>query len=53
MASTEVLSLRLDASHIALIGKDPLAHLAKHRNRTSYIDLRTVRVVSSRRWAKG
>jgi inosose dehydratase len=45
MASTSVLTLCLDASHIALVGEDPLAHLAKYRERTSYIHLKD--------WARG
>lgn len=45
MASTEVLSLCLDASHIALVDEDPLAHLRKYRERTSYIHLKD--------WARG
>ncbi len=45
MASTELLTLCLDASHIALVGEDPLAHLAKYRDRTSYIHLKD--------WARG
>ena len=45
MASTDALTLCLDASHIALVGEDPLAHLAKYRDRTSYIHLKD--------WARG
>ncbi|MGD9711414.1 MAG: sugar phosphate isomerase/epimerase family protein [Thermomicrobiales bacterium] len=45
MASTERLALCLDASHIALVGENPLAHLAKYRDRTSYIHLKD--------WARG
>ncbi|CAN5856975.1 hypothetical protein BH24CHL4_BH24CHL4_22560 [soil metagenome] len=45
MESTTALSLCLDASHIALVGEDPLAHLAKYRERTSYIHLKD--------WARG
>jgi sugar phosphate isomerase/epimerase len=45
MASTDRLTLCLDASHIALVGEDPLAHLAKYRGRTSYIHLKD--------WARG
>lgn len=45
MASTERLMLCLDASHIALVGEAPLAHLAKYRERTSYIHLKD--------WARG
>lgn len=45
MADTEVLSLCLDASHIALVGENPLSHLEKYRGRTSYIHLKD--------WARG
>jgi sugar phosphate isomerase/epimerase len=45
MASTEALTLCLDASHIALVDEDPLAHLRKYRSRTSYIHLKD--------WARG
>jgi inosose dehydratase len=45
MVHTEALTLCLDASHIALVGEDPLAHLAKYRDRTSYIHLKD--------WARG
>ena len=45
MNSTKALSLCLDASHIALVGEDPLAHIAKYRDRTSYIHLKD--------WARG
>ena len=40
MSRTELLTLCLDASHIALVGEDPLAHFAKYRDRTSYIHLK-------------
>jgi len=45
LAATEALTLCLDASHIALVGEDPLAHLAKYRERTGYIHLKD--------WARG
>jgi len=45
MESTDRLTLCLDASHIALVGEVPLAHLAKYRGRTSYIHLKD--------WARG
>lgn len=45
MNSTKALSLCLDVSHIALIGEDPLAHIAKYRDRTSYVHLKD--------WARG
>lgn len=32
--------LCLDASHIGLVGEDPLAHLRKYRSRTGYIHLK-------------
>jgi inosose dehydratase len=38
--ATQALTLCLDASHIALVGEDPLAHLHKYRARTSYIHLK-------------
>ena len=40
MHSTKALTLCLDASHIALVDEDPLAHIAKYRDRTSYIHLK-------------
>jgi sugar phosphate isomerase/epimerase len=43
--ATQALTLCLDASHIALVGEDPLAHLRKYRERTSYIHLKD--------WARG
>lgn len=42
---TERLTLCLDASHIALVGEDPLVHLRKYRARTGYIHLKD--------WARG
>ncbi len=42
---SKTVFLCLDASHIALVGEDPLAHLAKYRERTSYIHLKD--------WARG
>lgn len=40
LARTEKLALCLDASHIALVGEDPLVHLRKYRDRTGYIHLK-------------
>ena len=37
---TRVLTLCLDASHIALVGEDPITHLRKYRERTSYVHLK-------------
>ncbi len=45
MNETKVLSLCLDASHIALVDEDPIAHIRKYRDRTSYIHLKD--------WARG
>lgn len=45
MDQTKTLTLCLDASHIALVGEDPLAHIAKYRERTGYIHLKD--------WARG
>ncbi len=45
MDATEKLTLCLDASHIALVEEDPVAHLRKYRERTSYIHLKD--------WARG
>jgi inosose dehydratase len=45
LAATEMLTLCLDVSHIALVGEDPLAHLQKYRERTGYIHLKD--------WARG
>jgi len=42
---TQALTLCLDASHIALVGEDPLAHLRKYRDRTGYVHLKD--------WARG
>ena len=43
--ATQVLSLCLDVSHIALVDEDPLAHWAKYGSRTSYVHLKD--------WARG
>ncbi len=40
MDQTKVLTLCLDASHIALVDEDPIAHIRKYRDRTSYIHLK-------------
>jgi sugar phosphate isomerase/epimerase len=40
MERTSALTLCLDASHIALVGEDPIAHLRAYRDRTSYIHLK-------------
>jgi sugar phosphate isomerase/epimerase len=45
MAETSALTLCLDASHIALVDEDPIAHLQKYRSRTGYIHLKD--------WARG
>ena len=45
MERTEVLTLCLDPSHIALVGEDPLHHLRKYRERTGYVHLKD--------WARG
>jgi inosose dehydratase len=45
MSETAALTLCLDASHIALVGEDPIAHLRKYRSRTGYIHLKD--------WARG
>jgi inosose dehydratase len=37
---TKRTQLCLDASHIALVGEDPLAHLRKYRQRTGYVHLK-------------
>jgi inosose dehydratase len=37
---TKKTLLCLDASHIGLVGEDPLAHLRKYRSRTGYIHLK-------------
>jgi inosose dehydratase len=45
MNDTQALTLCLDASHIALVGEDPVSHLRKYRARTGYIHLKD--------WTKG
>lgn len=45
MDQTQTLTLCLDASHIALVGEDPVAHLRKYRARTGYIHVKD--------WARG
>lgn len=45
MDQTRTLTLCLDASHIALVDEDPIAHIRKYRERTSYIHLKD--------WARG
>lgn len=45
LEQTQHLTLCLDASHIALVEEDPIAHLRKYRERTGYIHLKD--------WAKG
>ena len=45
MDQTKELTLCLDASHIALVDEDPIAHIRKYRERTSYIHLKD--------WARG
>ena len=45
LARTQVLTLCLDASHIALVDEDPVAHLRTYRDRTSYVHLKD--------WARG
>lgn len=45
MDQTKALTLCLDASHIALVDEDPIAHIRKYRERTSYIHLKD--------WARG
>lgn len=42
---TKVLTLCLDNSHIALVDEDPVAHLRKYRERTSYVHMKD--------WARG
>jgi inosose dehydratase len=37
---TKTMQLCLDASHIGLVGEDPIAHLRKYRERTGYIHLK-------------
>jgi inosose dehydratase len=43
--ATRALTLCLDASHIALVGEDPLAQLRKYRERIGYVHLKD--------WARG
>lgn len=45
LAQTEVLTLCLDASHIALVDEDPVAQMRRYRDRTSYVHLKD--------WARG
>ena len=45
MDQTKALTLCLDASHIALVDENPIAHIRKYRERTSYIHLKD--------WARG
>lgn len=45
LARTRILTLCLDASHIALVDEDPVAHLRTYRDRTSYVHLKD--------WARG
>jgi inosose dehydratase len=45
LEATKALTLCLDASHIALVGEDPLAHIRKYQARTGYIHLKD--------WARG
>jgi len=45
LEQTETLTLCLDASHIALVDEDPVAHLRKYQARTGYIHLKD--------WARG
>jgi inosose dehydratase len=40
MEQTRALGLCLDASHIALVGEDPVAHLRKYRERLAYVHLK-------------
>ena len=40
MNESQALTLCLDASHIALVGEDPVSHLRKYRARTGYIHLK-------------
>src|SRR5262249_21646689 len=37
---TKKMQLCLDASHIGLVGEDPVAHLRKYKSRTGYIHLK-------------
>jgi sugar phosphate isomerase/epimerase len=43
--ATSVLTLCLDASHVALVGEDPVAHIRKYQERTGYVHLKD--------WARG
>lgn len=45
LARTRTLRLCLDASHVALVGEDPIAHLRKYRDRLGYLHLKD--------WARG
>jgi inosose dehydratase len=45
MNESRALTLCLDASHIALVGENPVAHLRKYHDRTGYIHLKD--------WANG
>lgn len=45
LSETEKMTLCLDASHIALVDEDPVAHIRKYRDRTNYIHLKD--------WARG
>jgi len=45
LEQTSALRLCLDASHIALVGEDPIAHLRKYRERLGYVHLKD--------WARG
>lgn len=45
LTRTKILTLCLDASHIALVDEDPVAHLRTYRERTSYVHLKD--------WARG
>lgn len=40
MEQTRTLGLCLDASHIALVGEDPVAHMRKYRERLAYVHLK-------------
>ena len=40
MEQTRTLGLCLDASHIALVGEDPVAHMQKYRERLTYVHLK-------------
>jgi len=45
LKQTSALRLCLDASHVALVGEDPVAHLRKYRERLGYVHLKD--------WARG